>query len=74
MCESCLMPFDTDPGQRESNRCCSYCFKGGKLCYVGNDPKEFQRVAHETMVRNGMDHPQARFFTWMTRFAPCWKH
>lgn len=74
MCESCLMPFDKDSGLREDSRYCSYCFKDGKLCYEGNDLKEFQRVVHETMVRNGMNHLQARFFTWMIRFAPRWKH
>lgn len=30
-CESCLMPFSQDPGPRESDRYCSYCFKNGAL-------------------------------------------
>lgn len=72
-CESCLMPFDKDPGQREDSRYCSYCFKNGKLCYEGEDLKEFQRVAYENMVGHGMNKFKAKFFAWMIRFAPRWK-
>ena len=72
-CESCLMPFSKDPGQRESEQYCSYCFKNGKLMYEGNDVKEFKRVCYESMVAGGMNKIKAKFFTWMIGFAPRWK-
>lgn len=72
-CESCLMPFSKDPGIRESDKYCSYCFKNGRLCYEGNDLKIFQKVCYENMVRNGMNKIKAKFFTWLIKFAPRWK-
>lgn len=72
-CESCLMPFSKDPGVRESDKYCSYCFKNGRLCYGGNDLKLFQKVCYENMVRDGMNKIKARFFTWLIKFAPRWK-
>lgn len=71
-CESCLMPFAKDPGHRESERYCSYCFKEGKLCYEG-DLKGFQQKCYEGMRVNGVGKMKAKFFTWMVRFAPRWK-
>ncbi|MBL0349472.1 MAG: hypothetical protein IPP68_03725 [Elusimicrobia bacterium] len=44
------MPFNKDPGRRESDRYCNYCFKNGKLCFEGPDLKEFQRGRYESMV------------------------
>ncbi|MFZ1654928.1 MAG: zinc ribbon domain-containing protein [Candidatus Moraniibacteriota bacterium] len=73
MCESCMMPLDKDPGEQEDDRYCSYCFKDGKLCYEGTDLKEFQRIAYENMVKQGMNKYKAKFFAWMIRFAPRWK-
>ena len=49
-CESCLMPLSSDPGVRESDRYCSYCYKNGALCYQGNDLKEFQKVSYEKII------------------------
>jgi hypothetical protein len=72
-CESCLMPFDKDPGTRESDKYCSLCFKDGKLCYEGNDIKEFQRAAYAGMRARGMNPIKAKLFTFMIRFAPRWK-
>lgn len=72
-CESCLMPFDKDPGIRESDTYCSLCFKNGKLCYEGNDLEEFKEGAYQNMRRRGMNNLQAKFFTWMIGFAPRWK-
>lgn len=72
-CESCLMPFSKDPGIRESDRYCSYCFKNGKLCYEGNDVNEFKKVCYDNMVKGGMNKIKAKFFTWMIGFAPRWK-
>lgn len=72
-CESCLMPFDKDPGVRESDRYCSYCFKNGKLCYEGNDVNEFKKVSYENMAKGGMNKIKAKFFTWLIGFAPRWK-
>lgn len=67
------MPFDKDPGTRESERYCSLCFKNGELCYKGNDLKEFQKVCYEGMVKGGMNKFLAKFYTYIIRFAPRWK-
>jgi len=72
-CESCLMPFSQDPGTRESEKYCSYCFKNGKLCYEGTDLKEYQKRCYDAMVGKGMNRYKAKFFVWMIRFAPRWK-
>jgi hypothetical protein len=72
-CESCLMPFDKDPGVRESDKYCSLCFKNGKLCYEGNDLKEFQKVCYKSMRDRDMNPILASFYTWCIRFAPRWK-
>ena len=71
-CESCLMPLGQDPGPRESDRYCSYCYQEGKLRYEG-DLKGFQKNAYEGMVGKGMNKYKAKFFTWLIRFAPRWK-
>ena len=68
-----MMPFSKDPGVRESEKYCSYCFKNGKLCYEGTDLKEFQRVSYENMLANGTNKYLAKFFTFLIRFAPRWK-
>lgn len=72
-CESCLMPFAKDPGQRENERYCSYCFRDGKLCYEGTDVNEFKRIAYQNMIAHGTNKVLATFFTWMIGFAPRWK-
>ena len=71
-CESCLMPFSKDPGKRESEKYCSYCYKGGKLCYQG-DLKSFKKICYEAMRKRGMNFFLAWFFTAMIGFAPRWK-
>jgi len=73
-CESCMMPFSQDPGPRESDKYCCYCFKNGALTYPGNDLKVFQKASYDAMVSHGMNKLQAKFFTWMIRFAPRWKN
>lgn len=72
-CESCLMPFSKDTGMRESEQYCSLCFNNGKLCYEGNDVKEFQKVTYTSMRQKGMNVIAAKFFTWMIAFAPRWR-
>ncbi len=67
------MPFSKDTGVRENPLYCSLCFSGGKLCYEGNDLKEFQRVCYESMRKNGIGALKAKLFTFMIRFAPRWK-
>jgi hypothetical protein len=74
MCESCLLPFKNDPGQRESERYCSLCYSNGRLHYQGNDLKEFQRMVYQSMRERGMNLLKAKFFTWAIRFAPRWKN
>lgn len=73
-CESCLMPFEKDKGIREDEKYCSLCFKDGKLCYEGNDLKEFQKRAKESMLKSGMSPFKAWLFTKMIAFAPRWKN
>lgn len=68
-----MMPFLKDTGVRESGKYCSLCFKDGKLCYPGNDLKEFQKICYDNMRKSGMSWPKAKFFTWMIKFAPRWK-
>ena len=72
-CESCFMPFSKDPVKIESDKYCSYCFSGGKLCYEGNDVNEFKKVCYEKMVQRGMNKIKAKIFTWMIGFAPRWR-
>ena len=67
------MPFNKDPGNRESDRYCSYCFNNGKLCYEGNDLSVFKKACYENMVKGGMSKFKAKFFTWIIGFAPRWK-
>jgi len=73
VCQSCLMPLSKDPGPRESDQYCSYCFKNGQLCYKGNDLKEFQKACYEGMIKQGMNRFLAKFYTFCIRFAPRWK-
>lgn len=74
-CESCLMPFRKDPRgvDREHEKYCSYCFQNGKLCYEGNDVREFKKAMVEAMVARGENRFKARFFAFMAGFAPRWK-
>ncbi len=68
-----MMPFGKDPGQRESDRYCSLCYKDGRLCYEGTNLKEFQKVCYESMRKRGINPLAAKFYTFMIRFAPRWK-
>ncbi|MCA9308516.1 hypothetical protein KC980_03315 [candidate division WWE3 bacterium] len=67
------MPFSNDKGNRESEKYCSKCFTNGELCYKGNNLKEFQRIAYNGMLADGMNPIKAKFFTWCISFAPRWK-
>jgi hypothetical protein len=66
------MPFSQDPGKRESDQYCSFCFKDGKLCYEG-DLKGFQKQAYQGMRQRGMNPILASIFTFAVRFAPRWR-
>lgn len=72
-CESCMMPFEKDTGIRESDKYCSLCYRDGKLCYEGNDLKEFQKICYESMRKNGIGYLPAKLYTFMIRFAKRWK-
>lgn len=74
MCESCLMPFNKDPGVRESEKYCSLCFRNGELMYKGNDLKEFQSIVYQSMRSRDANPLWAWFATFMIRFAPRWKN
>ena len=73
-CQSCLMPFNKDTGVRESEIYCSLCYRDGKLCYEGNDLKEFQKIVYQNMRKNGLGWFKAKMYTYMIRFAPRWKN
>lgn len=66
------MPFAKDSGMREDSRYCSYCFRDGKLCYEG-DWEGFREAAYAGMIERGIHPIKARFFAWMTHFAPRWR-
>ena len=66
------MPFTKDPGVRESDRYCSYCFKDGKLSYEG-DLAGFKEVCLKGMLAEGKNPFLARFFTFLVGFAPRWR-
>ena len=72
-CESCLMPFSKDPGVRESEKYCSFCFRNGELRYLGNNLKEFKTICYEGMLKRGINPFMATFYTYMIGFAPRWK-
>ncbi len=72
-CHSCMMPFDKDPGVRESDIYCSLCFKNGKLCYEGDNLSEFKKIAYQSMRARGMNPLKAKLFTYMIGHAPRWK-
>lgn len=72
-CESCLIPFDIDTGQRESDKYCSMCFKDGQFTYEG-DLKNFQKICYNGMREHGMNYFLAKLFTYLIRFAPRWRN
>lgn len=67
------MPLSKDPGPRESEQYCSYCFKNGALVYQGDNLKEFQRLSYEGMRAHGINPILAHIYTFMICFAPRWK-
>lgn len=67
------MPFNKDPGIRESDVYCSLCFANGRLCYQGNDLEAFKQVCYQAMISRGMNKLLACFYTWCIGFAPRWK-
>ena len=72
-CHSCLMPFNKDPGKRESDIYCSLCFKDGELLYKGNDLKAFKQVCRRGMAERGINPLLASFYTFLIGFAPRWR-
>jgi len=72
-CDMCLMPFNQDPGVRDTDNYCSYCHHDGELSYKGNDVREFKAMTYQQMRKRGINWPMAKFFTFMIGFAPYWK-
>ncbi len=72
-CDSCLMPFKQDPGNRESDIYCSLCFKDGALLYKGDSLKEFKQICYEGMCKRGINKYLARLYCFMIGFAPRWR-
>ena len=72
-CHSCLMPFNKDPGQKESDIYCSLCFKGGELIYKGDNVQEFKKICYKGMLERGINKYLAIFYTFLIGFAPRWK-
>jgi len=75
MCDSCMMPLKNDPKgeNREHQNFCSYCYTNGKLCYAGNDVKEFKKAMVDVIVSRGESKIKALLFAFMAGFAPRWK-
>lgn len=72
-CDSCLMPFNKDPGNRESDIYCSLCFQNEELLYKGNDVKEFKNICYQGMLDRGINKYLAKFYAFLIGFAPRWK-
>lgn len=68
-----MMPLAKDESESGTEKYCSNCCQGGKLCYEGNDLQEFQKHAYDGMRAKGMGALKARVFTWLIRFAPRWR-
>lgn len=68
-----MMPLSKDPGKRESDRYCSYCFQNGSLRYKGTSLKEFQKLSYQAMRSHGMNPLLAGLYTFMIRFAKRWR-
>ena len=73
MCDSCLMPFKNDLGERESEQYCSLCFQNGELQYKGDSLKEFQDIVYASMRSRGEGWIFSNFAVFMIRFAPRWR-
>lgn len=73
MCNMCMIPFDKDPGPRESDQFCSYCFKNGELIYKGDSLKEFKEMMYKNVRARGVNPITAWFYTFTAGFAPYWK-
>ncbi|MDE0151713.1 MAG: zinc ribbon domain-containing protein [Bdellovibrionales bacterium] len=73
-CHRCLMPFKNDPGSRESDIYCSYCFKNGALMCPEMYLKAFQKMCYQQMTKRGMNKWLAGFYAFTIRFAPYWKN
>jgi hypothetical protein len=67
------MPFAQDPGQREHDSYCSYCYSNGQLHGANLTLKEFKAMSYKNMRSHGTNPLAARFFTFMIGFAPYWK-
>ena len=72
-CNSCLMPFNKDPGKKESDIYCSLCFKNGELLYKGDDLKEFKKICYQSMRNRGFSQFPAKIYTFFIGFAPRWR-
>jgi hypothetical protein len=53
-----MMPLDEEHGQanREDARYCTHCFRDGRLCYEGNDLKEFDVVSEVWLIVQKIDN------------------
>ena len=67
------MPFNMDPGKRESDIYCSLCFKSEELLYTGNDIKEFKKICYQGMRKRGINKFMAKIYTFLIGFAPRWR-
>ena len=72
-CDSCLMPFNKDPGKRELDIYCSLCFKNGELLYKGNDVEEFKKICYQGMLDRGINKYLAKLYAFIIGFAPRWR-
>lgn len=68
------MPFANDPGTRESELYCSYCYKDGVLHADNATLKEFKERAYEGMRAQNISPLKATLFSWLIGFSPYWKN
>jgi hypothetical protein len=71
-CHSCLLPFANDPGQRESDKYCSYCYRNGELCFKGTK-QEFIKFVYGKMREKNIPWLKAKFYSWLINWAPRWR-
>lgn len=73
-CESCLLPFNKDTGNRTSEKYCSLCWQNGDFTFKGT-AKEFREMCYKGMtVEHHIPKWKAMFFISLIRlFAPRWK-
>lgn len=72
-CQSCGMPLYKDPGPRESDIYCSFCYQNGAFTYQGTDRKEFEKIVYAQLRARQMNPIVAKMMVFIIRFLPRWE-